>query len=184
VRSIVAVAGRLRAPLLCCAAACWLLGCEPARPGRPAPAFDLADAHGRRVTLASFAGHPVLLAFWASWARPCRIAVPRWVRLARTWGHRGAALVVIAVGDEAAAVDKAWKDRAPGVPVLLGDEATTRNYFGKADVVLPTLLVVDARGVIRARLAGLGREDEAEAALGAALGDGGASSTPTEAHKE
>lgn len=41
--------------------------------GRTAPAFSLPNLHGgRQVSLASFAGHPVVLNFFASWCADCR----------------------------------------------------------------------------------------------------------------
>jgi peroxiredoxin len=40
---------------------------------RKAPDFTLADTSGNNVTLSSFKGKYVLLDFWASWCKDCRI---------------------------------------------------------------------------------------------------------------
>jgi len=47
---------------------------------KPAPDFTLPDANGNPVSLSSFKGKYVLVDFWASWCKPCRIENPNVVR--------------------------------------------------------------------------------------------------------
>ncbi|MFD1733714.1 peroxiredoxin family protein [Deinococcus malanensis] len=42
------------------------------RPGDVAPDFTLNDATGKRVTLSSLRGQPVVLTFWATWCLVCK----------------------------------------------------------------------------------------------------------------
>src|SRR5258708_24975829 len=67
----------------------------PSGAGGQAPAFTLTGTDGRQVTLASLAGKPAVINFWATYCPPCRAEMPLLQRLV---GQRSDIRLVL--GDE------------------------------------------------------------------------------------
>ncbi len=59
------------------------------RKGRPAPDIALPDPEARERRLSSLKGRWVLIDFWASWCRPCRMENPRVVQLYQKYHPKG-----------------------------------------------------------------------------------------------
>ena len=57
--------------------------------GQPAVDFALDDPSGNPVAISSFRGKYLLIDFWASWCRPCRVENPNVVKLYNDFNHRG-----------------------------------------------------------------------------------------------
>jgi thiol-disulfide isomerase/thioredoxin len=73
--------------------------------GEAAPETAFEDPTGARVTLASFAGKPVLLNLWATWCGPCVKEMPTLDALSVALGESVEVLVVSQDFDGAAKVD-------------------------------------------------------------------------------
>jgi thiol-disulfide isomerase/thioredoxin len=93
--SVIIGAGSALAAYLCAPLAAQQTGEILVARGDTAPLFSLKNMAGDSVRLADFAGHPVLLNFWASWCPPCREETP--LIMAAWQAHHDSGLVVLAV---------------------------------------------------------------------------------------
>jgi len=96
--------------------------------------------------LATLAGRPMLINFWASWCGPCKIELPLLAQAHHEWGDRVAFLGI----DAQDASAEGWKAlTAAGVeyPQLEDPKGRSRAAFGWTGG-LPLTVFVDARGRI------------------------------------
>ena len=86
---------------------------------------------------------------WASWCRPCRKGMPRIDALARR--TPAAAFVAISIDEDEAAARRFLAEVPLDTSVALDAEQTTTNE-PLLIVEVPTILVVDAAGIVRLRV--------------------------------
>lgn len=120
--------------------------------GKPAPEIDGVDLAGERLKLSDYRGKVVVLVFWGSWCGPCMQQVPHEREIVeRLKGRPFALLGVDCEADKGKArevVDRErmtwpnWYDGAAGEGPIAG-RYHIRGY--------PSVFVLDAKGVIRAR---------------------------------
>jgi len=120
--------------------------------GRPAPGFALTPVGGGApVSLASLAGRPVVLNFWATWCVPC-IEEHRVL----SEGARALAADVQFLGvvyeDEPERIQAFLAERGAGYPSLVDPDSKTAIAYGVFGV--PETFFIDARGSIVAKFVG------------------------------
>jgi peroxiredoxin len=115
--------------------------------GSAAPPFDGALPIGRAPTsLAALRGQVVLLDFWATWCGPCRRVAPQLSALQARFGAQG--LRVVGVTTDPIERAATFMELAGTKYPSLADPGglVSRAYHVSS---LPTLFVIDRRGVVR-----------------------------------
>jgi peroxiredoxin len=147
-------------------------------PGTAMPEAQLLDAHGNPTTLrATRAGRPAVIVFYrGAWCPYCNVALRTYQReLAPELEARGVALIAVSpqtpdgsltmaethalsyavlsdpgnVLGHALGIVTRPDDRTLQAQASLGLDFTEVNADGTADIVMPTVVVVDAEGVVR-----------------------------------
>ena len=83
---------------------------NPTAIGKIAPLFDGPTPTGDRIALESFRGKVVIIDFWASWCRPCRIENPNLVRLYKRMQDKGLEIVGVSLDRNKASWERAIAD--------------------------------------------------------------------------
>jgi thiol-disulfide isomerase/thioredoxin len=123
--------------------------------GSAAPAWvDVTPLAGAPASVDALRGKVVVLDFWASYCGPCRYMAPELSALSARYQAQG--LVVVGLTADAAELAAATRERWEmryGVVV----DPNGRTHGGYGVTALPTVLVLDRRGIVRAVSVGAGR---------------------------
>ena len=124
--------------------------------GYPAPDFTLRDVSGQERSLAAYAGHPVALLFWATWAPPSRALLDELGRQQRALAAAGAQALAVSVDGQDKAADVQAASKTVGLPIAIADSSVAGMYSllhrylfdRREDLRLPTLFLINGRGEI------------------------------------
>ncbi len=118
--------------------------------GDAAPALHVVTLDGKPFDLASLHGKVVVFNLWATWCPPCRDEMPQLDAFYRKYAARG--VVVFGLSEDS--IDQADEVRETmkpfTYPAALAQGAQENGF--RTPRVLPITYVIDAEGVIRAKL--------------------------------
>jgi peroxiredoxin len=119
---------------------------------KPAPDFTLTDIDGQTHKLADYRGKDIVVAFWTTWAGPCKLEVPHLKELRNTFPKDK--LAILAISSEPTAIVKAFAtDQAINYTVL----TNSGNLPAPFDQVknIPTTFFIGADGKFKLAIEGM-----------------------------
>ncbi len=138
-------------------------------PPDPTPLFvaTLWDVGGRPFALAGLRGKPLVVNFWARWCGPCRVEIPELVKMQQRFGDQGLVVVGIGLEDQADTVREFVRAYDMDYMVLLAKDKglPLMRALGNSKGGLPYTLVIDRAGRVVARMEGLLKPAELDAAI-------------------
>jgi peroxiredoxin len=101
---------------------------------------------GAPTSISALRGRVVLLDFWATWCAPCRLVAPKMRALQARYGAQG--LTVIGMSSEPAEEISLFAQRT-GMTYGIVSDAKGETSSSHTVSSLPTLFIIDKRGVVR-----------------------------------
>ncbi len=136
--------------------------------GEKAPEIEMKNPQGKKIPLSSLQGNYVLVDFWASWCKPCRIENPHMVEIYNKYKDEGFEIYAVSLDKSKKKWKKAiQKDGLPWVHVSdlqLWSSRAAKKYGVNS---IPYTVLLDKEGKVMAK--GL-RGEELEKKLKEVLG--------------
>jgi thiol-disulfide isomerase/thioredoxin len=139
--------------------------------GTPSEALALEGVDpitGENVSLADFAGKPIVLNFWASWCPPCREEIPALVELAEA--HPQIQVVGVNLQDAAGDARALQEEIGFDFPSIADTDGTIAQQLGV--IGMPTTFFLDAEHRITGQVVGGTDVAGFEEGLGLTASDG------------
>ncbi len=121
--------------------------------GRPAPEFSQPTVDGRTVISSGrLLGQVFVVAFFATWAEPCKQQLRELESLRNRHGSRGLEVIGVSVDDDVTGVDTFAAMLGATYPIIWDDRHSLATSFRPP--TMPTMFLVDRKGTVRSVHAG------------------------------
>lgn len=130
-------------------------GTEETEQKVPAPDFTVYDAGGKEVRLSDYIGKPIVLNFWASWCKPCRMEMPDFNEKYLELGEKIVFLMINMTDGSRETVESASaliEEEGYTFPVVYDTNFEAASAYGAYS--LPTTFFIDAKGNVIAHAVG------------------------------
>jgi len=124
--------------------------------GDSAPGFSLKDVYGNIVTLNSYKGRVVFLAFWATWCPSCKEELTELNTLQLKYASNGFMVLSICIESSDSNVANYLKKHPVTFPVLVDTDGVVADTFRFSG--LPASFIVGTDGLIRHKYSGYNKE--------------------------
>lgn len=133
--------------------------------GSIAPDIILLDQNGKQVSLSSLRGKIVLIDFWASWCRPCRMEIPNLKNAYALYHKKGFEIYSVSIDKDRAAWIQALGVENMPWPTVHDAENKYSTMYNVTSI--PNTLLINKDGTIIAKnLRGSGVEEQLRILLG------------------
>lgn len=121
-------------------------GLVAAEERKAAPDFNLVDASGANVSLASLRGKVVLLNFWATWCEGCQVEIPWFIQFQKKYAAQGLTVVGVSMDDDGWKAVKPWiREKSVNYPIVVGNKQIADQYAFSG---MPHTVLIDREGRI------------------------------------
>jgi len=113
-----------------------------------APDFTLPDLNGHKVSLSDFRGKIIILDFFTTWCKGCRMLIPSLNRLYQKYKDKNVLILGISLDGFSTPepLSKFLQEEGITYPLLIGNEEVVRKYGGIS--IIPYIVIIDTQGKI------------------------------------
>ena len=111
------------------------------------PAVEVVTRSGDRFSLAAHRGEVVLVNFWATWCRPCRVEMPGFQKAYDRYREGGFTILGLSTDASPNGVDAFVSERGVTYPIAMATLELKREFGGVREI--PTSFLIDRSGRIR-----------------------------------
>src|SRR5260370_19085703 len=124
---------------------------QPGQPtpqiGQPAPDFTLPDSNGSPIKLSDYKGKVVLLDFWATWCKGCKVEIPWYVEFQDKYRKEGLTAIGVSMDDDACKSVKPFpEDHKLNYPIVIPNQDPPNPHARLP--TLPMTLPINRNGKI------------------------------------
>ena len=118
--------------------------------GQPAPSLVVQELNGQTFDLTALRGKVVVINFWATWCPPCRQEMPALDAFYRRYHGEGLEMIGLAANRVHERSDVAKMMDSFSYPTAMLRDCKSNGFNDPTE--LPITYIVDAQGVVRAKL--------------------------------
>lgn len=137
---------------------------------RKAPNVIFTTADGKTHDLSKLKGKVVIVNFWATWCGPCRVEIPDFIDVYKSYKSKGVEIIGVSLDRDG------WEKVTPFVqkhninyPVVMGNGEIARKFSNFN--AIPTTFIIDKNGTIIEEHTGVLTKAQLEAKLKPLLAD-------------